>query len=221
MTRSAHHSPAANLSSIRGPGAASYLNLGSEPRRTVRLRQFTNASVPGAQRSSEFRESPQQYTPGWMPTSSGIQNPSYSRLLVTDLWQTSQISGLQILALRIRRHTPRLLKAAAASRCGHLKCSCSFGSSTATCFRAGSTNSSQFCDTGQFGTSRSREVIATKSDCRGRRHSQVRAGAWKTLGRLPALSAGVRKSSAEDHHDELAGRAEVVFAGSIGRPMGS
>src|SRR5260370_41054194 len=60
---------------------ASYLRLGSEPRRTVRLRQFTNASVPGAQRSSEFRESPQQYTPGWMPTSSGIQNPSYSRLL--------------------------------------------------------------------------------------------------------------------------------------------
>ena len=40
-----------------------------------------------------------------MPTSSGIQNPSYSRLLVvTDLWQTSQISGLRIAALRIRRH---------------------------------------------------------------------------------------------------------------------
>ncbi len=32
--------------------------------------------------------------------------------VVTDLWQTSQISGLRILALRIRRHTPRLLKAA-------------------------------------------------------------------------------------------------------------
>src|SRR5258708_2261627 len=37
LTRSAHHSPAANISSIRGPGAASYLKLGSEPRRTVRL----------------------------------------------------------------------------------------------------------------------------------------------------------------------------------------
>ncbi len=55
--------------------------------------------------------------------------------VVTDLWQTSQISGLRILALRIRRHTPRLLKSAGASRCGHLECFCSFGSSTATCFR--------------------------------------------------------------------------------------
>src|SRR5260370_39955190 len=54
--------------------------------------------------------------------------------VVTDLWQTSQISGLRILALRIRRHTPRLLKSAGASRCGHLEYFCSFGSSTAICF---------------------------------------------------------------------------------------
>src|SRR6266478_4545162 len=70
---------------------------------------------------------------------------------VTDLWQASQISGPECLVLRIRRRTPRLLKAAGASRCGHLKCSCSFGSSTATSFRAGSSNSSQFCGTGQSG----------------------------------------------------------------------
>src|SRR5258708_25063394 len=42
-----------------------------------------------------------------------------------------------------------------------------------------------------------------------------------TLRRLPALPAGVTKSSADDHHDELGGRAEVVFAGSIDRPMGN
>jgi hypothetical protein len=34
------------------------------------------------------------------------------------------------------------------------------------------------------------------------------------------LSAVVRKSSAEDHDDELAGRGEMVFAGPIGRSMG-
>ncbi len=80
--------------------------------------------------------------------------------VVTDLWQTSQISGLRILALRIRRHTPRLLKAARASGWAHLKCSRSFGSSTATCFRGGSSNSSQFCDIGQ----------SNIKEPRGRRH---------------------------------------------------
>src|SRR3989442_1279532 len=77
--------------------------------------------------------------------------------VVTDLWQTSQISGLRILALRIRRHTPRLLKAAGASRCWHLECAYSFGSSTATCFRVGSSNSSRRLVIP--------EAVATKSDC--------------------------------------------------------
>src|SRR5258708_1029025 len=77
-----------------------------------------------------------------------------------------------------------------------------------------------FCDIGQSGP----QGVARPSPpilIAGWRRSQVIACGWKTLGRLPALSAGVRKSSAEDHHDELAGRAEVVFAGPIGRPVGS
>jgi hypothetical protein len=105
---------------------------------------------------------------------------------VTELWQPSQISGLRILALRIRHRTPRLLKAAGASRCGHPKCSCFFGSSTATCFRAGSTNSSQFCDAGQFGTSRSREVIATKSDCPGSSAFSGQSGCLENVGSAPS-----------------------------------
>src|SRR5260370_199394 len=64
--------------------------------------------------------------------------------VVTDLWQAEPNLRPPDPPLRIRCHTPRLLKAAGASRCGHLKCSCSFGSSTASCFRGGSSNSSQF-----------------------------------------------------------------------------
>ena len=120
--------------------------------------------------------------------------------VVTDLWQTSQFSGLRILALRSGRHTPRPLKSGDASRWGHLEFSCSFGSSTATCFHGGSSNSSQSVDIGQSGP----QVVAGPSPpnlAAGVSAFSGYSGAWRTLGRLPALSAGVRQSSAKDHHD--------------------
>src|SRR5260370_41375643 len=87
--------------------------------------------------------------------------------VVTDLWQASQISGLRILALRIRRHTPRLLRAAGTGRCGHLNClvllwllNCHMLPRAAHRIRVSFVYRT-------VGTSRSREAIATKSDCRG------------------------------------------------------
>lgn len=139
--------------------------------------------------------------------------------VVTDLWQTSQISGLRILAVRIRRLTPRLRKSAGTSRCGHLRFSCPLVPQLPHASAAAHRIRDCFVipdSSGPDGVARpsSPSLIAGVSAFVGY------GGCLENVGRPPALSAGVRKGSAEDHHDELAGRAEMVFAGSIGRPMG-
>ena len=92
--------------------------------------------------------------------------------VVTDLWQTSQISGFRVLALRICGRTPRPLRWAGAGRCGHRDFSCPFGSSTATCFLAGSSRPSAL---------RYRRVRASKVS-RGHRHRFCMPGSRQLSG---------------------------------------
>src|ERR1700688_235859 len=53
---------------LQNPAASSHPKVASEPKRNVRLTTFHTFSQPSGakQCSSEFRESHQQYTPGWV-----------------------------------------------------------------------------------------------------------------------------------------------------------
>ena len=126
------------------------LKLGSEPRRTVRLRQSHLPQFQGLNARQNFAN----------PPSNIHQDGRHHRAFRTRPTAVCCGDGPLADEPNLRPPDPGFADSAphtSAPKSGWgeqmraSKMLCSFGPSTATCFRGGSSNSSQFCDTGQSG----------------------------------------------------------------------